>query len=383
MPESTAPHLILFAAYCYRALLCFPASETASSDEVAAIRDTIGGNLNTEDLMQLSRSIYQTAAQSGRRDRIISRWKPRMEPSCQLTEQESGELLDDLFSNGQHPLDCHWVFGNRLIINKINVEQGDFSDKAASITGNMPCWTLHLSLNGEGLLSNSRIEKALTVGDIVLYHPDAHYCTSRHPQASHWEHIWVLFQPPARWRQWMIWDNLDEGIQHIHLSDKTQLPVARDLLEKIMYLKESKTPYLPELQHNLLEEFFIHVAGFKHLQASSAQDDRVNAACDFIDENYNRSININDIAAACNLSPSRLSHLFKDHMGMGPKAWLNNVRIQQARRLLNSSNFRISQIAALVGFEDPIQFAKNFKKNVGCTPKDFRRNFDRREAKAM
>ena len=68
---------------------------------------------------------------------------------------------------------------------------------------------------------------------------------------------------------------------------------------------------------------------------------------------------------------------------MGPKTWLNNVRIQQARRLLISSNYRISQIAALVGFEDPIQFAKNFKKNVGCTPKDFRCNFDRRVATGM
>lgn len=380
MPKPTEPQLVTFAAYCYRALLRFPNSEPACADEVAAMQGIIGGNLNSEDLLQLSRSMYHNAEKAGTRDRIISRWQPRMEPNCLLTKEESGELLNDLFGDGQHPLDGHWVLGNRLIINKIRIEQGDFSDKIAKISGNMPCWTMHFALDGGALLRNDKIEKVLTSGDVVLYQPDAHYYNYKHPQAKCWEHIWILFQPPARWRQWMTWDNLDDGIQTIHLGDPAQFQVALNLLEKIMHLKESKTPYLPELQYNLLEEFFIRMASFKHLQATSALDDRVSAACDFIDENFNRKINIDDIAAACSLSPSRLSHLFKEHMGMGPKAWLNNVRIQQARRLLISSNYRISQIATLVGLDDPIQFAKNFKKNVGCTPKEFRNNFDHRDA---
>ena len=62
-------------------------------------------------------------------------------------------------------------------------------------------------------------------------------------------------------------------------------------------------------------------------------------------------------------------------MGIGPKAWANNARLQLARkRLLNSSD-SIGAIAQSLGYEDPGQFTKYFKQNLGCSPREFRRSF--------
>ena len=87
---------------------------------------------------------------------------------------------------------------------------------------------------------------------------------------------------------------------------------------------------------------------------------------------------VDDVAAACNLSTSRLAHLFKDHMGVSPKSWSNNLRLQQARRLLLGNSDSINYIARQVGYEDSSQFTKYFKRNLGCSPREFRQSFRER-----
>jgi AraC-like DNA-binding protein len=87
---------------------------------------------------------------------------------------------------------------------------------------------------------------------------------------------------------------------------------------------------------------------------------------------------VDDIAAACNLSTSRFAHLFKEHMGVSPKSWGNNMRLQQARKLLLGNSDSINLIARQVGYEDPSQFTKYFKRNMGCSPREFRQSFKER-----
>jgi len=52
-----------------------------------------------------------------------------------------------------------------------------------------------------------------------------------------------------------------------------------------------------------------------------------------------------------------------------------NLRLQQARKILLGSTNSISAIAKQVGYDDPTQFTKYFKKNLGCSPREFRQSF--------
>lgn len=59
---------------------------------------------------------------------------------------------------------------------------------------------------------------------------------------------------------------------------------------------------------------------------------------------------------------------------MPPIAWLTRYRIEQAERLLTSTDKAIAEIAAAVGFPDANYFSRKFRVITGCSPRDFRKN---------
>jgi AraC-like DNA-binding protein len=68
------------------------------------------------------------------------------------------------------------------------------------------------------------------------------------------------------------------------------------------------------------------------------------------------------LACAVNLSSSRFQHLFKDEVGMAPAHYLRALRMEQARKLLQTSRLTVKQIMNGVGVEDKSYFAREFKK---------------------
>ncbi len=79
-----------------------------------------------------------------------------------------------------------------------------------------------------------------------------------------------------------------------------------------------------------------------------------------------------DIAGRVGLSPSRLTHLFKDQARISIRAFIRERRLRRAAELIASTDERISQIGYAVGFNDPSNFNHAFKKSFGISPKQFR-----------
>ena len=95
-------------------------------------------------------------------------------------------------------------------------------------------------------------------------------------------------------------------------------------------------------------------------------------AVSYISQHYNEPISLNYVANEVHLNPAYFSTLFKKEIGLSFKEYLNQVRIEESKRLLTNSNFSIIDIAIAVGFEDQSYFSKVFKKYTGMTPKQFR-----------
>lgn len=72
------------------------------------------------------------------------------------------------------------------------------------------------------------------------------------------------------------------------------------------------------------------------------------------------------------LSPSYLSKLFKKETGENLSVYIQNVRIQQAKLLLRTTDLKTYEVAERVGISDPVYFSRTFKKITGMKPKDFR-----------
>lgn len=100
----------------------------------------------------------------------------------------------------------------------------------------------------------------------------------------------------------------------------------------------------------------------------------IDRALDYIREHYYRSdLSLNSVAEAVNLSPSYLGAQFKRHTGSTYISFLTTLRIEEAKRLLRSTDLSINYIAEKVGYPNVTNFYRHFQRLAGMTPAAYRK----------
>ncbi len=94
---------------------------------------------------------------------------------------------------------------------------------------------------------------------------------------------------------------------------------------------------------------------------------------EYIDENLDKDISLEELAGNVYLNPTYFSNLFYKQMGIRPIEYLTRKRIEQAQLLLLSSDESVQRIAKAVGFKEPSYFSRVFKKRTGLSPLQYRR----------
>ncbi len=94
---------------------------------------------------------------------------------------------------------------------------------------------------------------------------------------------------------------------------------------------------------------------------------------EFIKENCSFHLQMDQIAAKCNYNPSYFSRLFKKYTGYNFKEYLNNARLDYARKLLSETDFKIDDVISACGISDRSKFFKDFADKFGVTPKKFQK----------
>lgn len=95
-------------------------------------------------------------------------------------------------------------------------------------------------------------------------------------------------------------------------------------------------------------------------------------AQEYIREHYNKNITLENICDVVNVSKNYFSALYKRETGMNIWDYVTEVRIEQAKQLLLSTNLKNYAISMEIGYENPSYFAKTFKKRTGVNPQEFR-----------
>ncbi|MFL2133502.1 response regulator [Desemzia sp. FAM 24101] len=88
---------------------------------------------------------------------------------------------------------------------------------------------------------------------------------------------------------------------------------------------------------------------------------------------YQEELSLDTLAKNVHLAPKYLSKLFKSEENVGINQFLNEIRIEKAKELLLSFNYRVSDIGRLIGFNSQSYFIKSFQKYTGMTPDRFRK----------
>lgn len=100
--------------------------------------------------------------------------------------------------------------------------------------------------------------------------------------------------------------------------------------------------------------------------------EHVRNAVGYINDHYHNKLSVNDVAAACYVSPHYLSNIFKEEIGISPQQYILKVRMKRAIELLSIDGLSISDVARSVGYPDVLAFSKIFHKTIGVSPRAYR-----------
>ena len=95
----------------------------------------------------------------------------------------------------------------------------------------------------------------------------------------------------------------------------------------------------------------------------------------FLQEHLAEEISLSVLAEEFHLNPQYISQLFKSEIGVGFLAYLTNIRMEQAKKLLLTTSLSIAEVSEQSGYGDYRVFSKVFKKAEGITPSQYRRDF--------
>ena len=94
--------------------------------------------------------------------------------------------------------------------------------------------------------------------------------------------------------------------------------------------------------------------------------------CKYMHTNYQENHNLQFYADMCNLSVERFSHAFKECTGVSPKAYMTQIKIDNACKLLERTDLNISEVAKVIGIEDVNYFSRIFKQHTGHSTKFYK-----------
>lgn len=155
-----------------------------------------------------------------------------------------------------------------------------------------------------------------------------------------------------------------------------------NLLNRI--LKERENPEIGSefLNYLLVLELFVLISRALKMEWENSIKNKspklkelIQAAVNYINNNYERDISLTDISKYVFLSSSYFTRAFKEEMGVSPINYLLTVRIERAKELLRESDAKISDIALSVGFSNQQRFNDIFKKYTKKTPLQYRKSF--------
>ena len=108
------------------------------------------------------------------------------------------------------------------------------------------------------------------------------------------------------------------------------------------------------------------------LQRASDADDIIARVTAYIQQNFRENIDRDDVAAVAYITPNYLSKQFRSKMGMNLREYINQIRVEEAKRLLLSTNLPVSEVAGMAGYENISYFSTVFRKRTGMSPVDWR-----------
>lgn len=134
---------------------------------------------------------------------------------------------------------------------------------------------------------------------------------------------------------------------------------------------ENKKKAKANIQSQNEMRIYERVLNIRHYDSIKSKSKYVEQIIDYIENNYNKKISLNDLCVEMELSSVYLNNLFKQETNYTFNDFLNRYRILMSIQLLKDGKLMIYEIAENIGFQDYKYFSSVFKKYIGTSPTFF------------
>ena len=160
------------------------------------------------------------------------------------------------------------------------------------------------------------------------------------------------------------------------------LPDYKALFRKIIQELQLCRYGYEDYSASLLNDILLLVDRQQHEQkkATGNVQEQIERAAAYFNENYNTPISIDDYAESLHISTNWFIHNFNQYAGMSPAQYILSLRMVNAQSLLERTTYNIKEISEIVGYENPLYFSRVFKKEIGKSPAQYRKEMIPTEA---
>ena len=165
-----------------------------------------------------------------------------------------------------------------------------------------------------------------------------------------------------------------QGFRNI-FAPGSYLQAMIDIFQLLIREQESKEDMVEEMELLLVRQLLIRIYRCISVDFDGLHDEIVIGVKRQFENHYAEGYTLEALAGQFHLSPSSLSHRFREATGTSVMHYLQSIRIAAAKRLLAESDLGIGQIVEACGFSDISNFTRTFRQQNGLTPSAFRKKF--------
>ena len=187
-----------------------------------------------------------------------------------------------------------------------------------------------------------------------------------------WEYMWIEFDGLSVKEALSVTDLCkDAPVYHSH-SKELREKLADEMLYIVNHPQESSFHLIGHLY--LFLDYLLQSAKSTKLVSSGRMSDYyIKEAINYIEQNFQNNISIEDIAAVCGINRSYFGKIFRNSIGRSPQEFLMNYRMVKATELLKLTSLSIADVGSAVGYENQLHFSRAFKNIYGVSPREWRK----------
>lgn len=218
--------------------------------------------------------------------------------------------------------------------------------------------------------------KEVAAGHMVLFQPK---------QEQHYEYF-AVDRPEVYWVHFTgsdvrnILKHYDIPLDRHVIYSGSSATYAYLFKEMIHELQTCRTGFEELLEMYLRQIFLLVQRSWEERKptVSSYLQEEIDYARKYFNEHYNEDISIEEYAQSRGMSVSWFLRNFKQMTMKSPMQYILTIRINNAVSLLETTDYNVTEISTIIGYDNPLYFSRIFKKQKGVSPSDYRKMLSER-----